>query len=61
MIKLLSNTIDSLKNEKSKQDVKHALSEAMQALKESDSIQSFGMNALKAVASFATTKFLARA
>lgn len=61
MIKLLSNTIDSLKNEKSKQDVKHALSEAMQALKESDSIQSFGINALKAVATFAATRFLARA
>lgn len=61
MITLLSNTIDSLKDEKSKQDIKEALTEAVGALKESDSLQSLTINGLKAVATFAVTKFLARA
>ena len=60
MITLLSNTIDSLKDEKSKQDIKEALTEAVGALKESDSLQSLTINGLKAVATFAVTKFLTR-
>ncbi len=60
MVTLLTNTLDSLKEEKSKQDVKQALQEAIDTLKESDSLQSFGINGLKAVATFATKKFLTK-
>lgn len=59
IIELLSGTIASLKNEKNTQVVQQALTEAIGALKDSDSLQSFAINGLKAVAAFAVTKLLA--
>lgn len=57
--RLISDTRDALEKEKGKQDMKKALDTALQTLKDSDSLQSLGINGLKAVATFVSKKLTA--